>query len=242
MSDITTLDNRTDNLFNRISELIEQSRRFAVNAVNVAEVRTRFEVGRYIFEDEQRGERATYGQQVLKKLSARLMEHYGNEWSYDTLVRCRKFYQAYEHAEIVATALPQLEETTQSSESKKLTNWGNGVATIQMPRFTLPLTISPKPTENQYNRTNIHNHLFSNTISIGKYLPSICLLRLFFVPSLKSYYCIENQYFDFMLTKTLHLVVNQHSIHLFNYNIYPPARASRELYFAVLNILRIFAV
>ena len=76
MSDITTLDNRTDNLFNRISELIEQSRRFAVNAVNVAEVRTRFEVGRYIFEDEQRGERATYGQQVLKKLSTRLMEHY----------------------------------------------------------------------------------------------------------------------------------------------------------------------
>ncbi len=137
MSDITTLDNRTDNLFNRISELIEQSRRFAVNAVNVAEVRTRFEVGRYIFEDEQRGERATYGQQVLKNLSARLMEHYGNDWSYDTLVRCRKFYQAYEHAEIVATPLPQLEETTQSSESKKLTNWGNDVATIQMPRFTL---------------------------------------------------------------------------------------------------------
>ena len=37
----------------------------------------------------------------------------------------------------MATALPQLEETTQSSESKKLTNWGNGVATIQMPRFIL---------------------------------------------------------------------------------------------------------
>lgn len=137
MSDITTLDNRTDNLFKRISELIEQSRRFAVNAVNVAEVRTRFEVGRYIFEDEQRGERATYGQQVLKKLSARLMEHYGNDWSYDTLVRCRKFYQAYEYAEIVATSLPQLEEMPQSSENKKLTNCGNSVAPIQMPRFTL---------------------------------------------------------------------------------------------------------
>lgn len=35
---------------------------------------------------------------------------YGNDWSYDTLVRCRKFYQAYEHTEIVATMLPQLEE------------------------------------------------------------------------------------------------------------------------------------
>ena len=106
-SDITTLDNRTDILFNRISELIEQSRRFAVNAVNVAEVRTRFEVGRHIFEDEQRGERATYGQQMLKNLSARLMEHYGNDWSYDTLKRCRFFYQAYANTSIGATVLPQ---------------------------------------------------------------------------------------------------------------------------------------
>lgn len=196
----------------------------------MAEVRTRFEVGRYIFEDEQRGERATYGQQVLKNLSARLMEHFGNDWSYDTLVRCRKFYQAYEHAEIVATALPQLEETTQSSESEKHTNWGNDVATIQIPRFTLPLTISPKPTENQYNRTIIHNHLFSNTISIGKHLPSICLLRPFFVPSLKSHYYIKNQHFVFMLTKTLHFAGNQHSIHLFNCNSHPLTRAARIIF------------
>lgn len=137
MSDITTLDNRTDNLFNRISELIEQSRRFAVNAVNVAEVRTRFEVGRYIFEDEQRGERATYGQQVLKNLSVRLMEHYGNDWSYDTLKRCRFFYQAYTNVSIGATPLPQLKDIKESAESEGTTNWGNGVATIQIPRFTL---------------------------------------------------------------------------------------------------------
>lgn len=137
MSDITTLDNRTDTLFKRISELIEQSRRFAVNAVNVAEVRTRFEVGRYIFEDEQRGERATYGQQVLKKLSARLMEHYGNDWSYDTLKRCRFFYQAYTSTAIGATVLPQLKETTILPESEKHTNCGNSVAPIQTPRFTL---------------------------------------------------------------------------------------------------------
>ena len=137
MSDITTLDNRTDILFKRISELIEQSRRFAVNAVNVAEVRTRFEVGRYIFEDEQRGERATYGQQVLKNLSARLMEHYGNDWSYDTLKRCRFFYQAYTSTAIGATVLPQLKETTRLPEREEPTNYGNSVAKIQMPRFTL---------------------------------------------------------------------------------------------------------
>ena len=136
-SDITTLDNRTDNLFNRISELIEQSRRFVVNAVNVAEVRTRFEVGRFIFEDEQRGERATYGQQVLKKLSARLMEHYGNDWSYDTLKRCRFFYQAYTNTSIGATPLPQLNNVDKVADNENDLNWSNSVVPIQTPRFTL---------------------------------------------------------------------------------------------------------
>lgn len=137
MSDITTLDNRTDTLFKRISELIDQSRRFAVNAVNVAEVRTRFEVGRYIFEDEQRGERATYGQQVLKKLSARLMERYGNDWTYDTLKRCRFFYQAYSNPIIGATPLHQLQDKLKPTDNESTTNCGNTVAPIQTPRFTL---------------------------------------------------------------------------------------------------------
>ena len=99
--------NRTNELFERIAALIEQSRQFVVSAVNAAEVRTRFEVGRFIFEDEQQGERAAYRKQILKNLSIRLTERFGNDWSYDTLVRCRKFYQAYD------------------------------VATIRLPRFTL---------------------------------------------------------------------------------------------------------
>jgi len=124
-----------DQLFERISTLIEQARRYVVNTVNVTEVKTRFEVGRYIFEDEQQGGRAAYGKQILKNLSARLTERFGNDWSYDTLVRCRKFFMAYNNAEIVATPLPQLEGD--SKLTGKNTNWSNSVATIQQPRFTL---------------------------------------------------------------------------------------------------------
>ncbi len=105
-----------------ILQSLGQSRAIVYNSVNVAEVKTRYEVGRYIFEDEQQGERAAYGKNILRNLSSRLIEKYGKDWSYDTLVRCRKFYQAYENAEIVATPLPQLEGATQSSENKKLTN------------------------------------------------------------------------------------------------------------------------
>lgn len=128
---------RVNLLFERISSLIEQARRVVVSTVNVAEVKTRFEVGRYIFEDEQQGERAAYGQRILKNLSERLMERFGNDWSYDTLVRCRKFYTAYHDAEIVATPLPQLENVDKVLENQHDTNCGNAVAPIRLPRFTL---------------------------------------------------------------------------------------------------------
>ena len=128
---------REEILFEKIAHLIEQSRQFVASSVKVAEVKTRYEVGRFIFEDEQQGERASYGKQVLKNLSARLMSRYGDDWTYDTLVRCRKFYTAYHNAEIVATPLPQSEKCDNTIENKQDTNWSNAVATIQLPRFTL---------------------------------------------------------------------------------------------------------
>lgn len=96
-------------------------------------------MGRYIFEDEQQGERAKYGEQVLKQLSARLMERYGADWTYDSLIRCRKFYQAYANASIVATPLPQLENRNETSDTKEVANSGNAVATIQLPRIMIAM-------------------------------------------------------------------------------------------------------
>ena len=136
MANIETTQ-RIEALFERISSLIDQARTYAISAVKIAEVKTRYEVGRYIFEDEQQGERAKYGEQVLKQLSARLMERYGADWTYDTLVRCRKFYQAYANASIVATPLPQLGNQGEAPDSKQVADCGNGVATIQLPRFIL---------------------------------------------------------------------------------------------------------
>ena len=49
---------RIDSLFERISALIEQARGYVVNSEKIAEVKTRYEVGRYIYEDEQQGESA----------------------------------------------------------------------------------------------------------------------------------------------------------------------------------------
>ena len=97
---------RIDALFERISSLIEQARNVVVYTAKSAEVKTRYEVGRYIFEDEQQGERAAYGKQVLKNLPVKLMYRFGDDWSDVTLKRSRFFYQAYENAVIGATPLP----------------------------------------------------------------------------------------------------------------------------------------
>ena len=126
---------RIDALFERISVFIDQARSYVVSAAKIAEVKTRYEVGRYILEDEQQGERAKYGEQVLRQLSVRLMERYGDDWTYDTLVRCRKFYQSYANASIVATPLPQLERHPETTNPELNTNSSNSVATIQTARF-----------------------------------------------------------------------------------------------------------
>ncbi|MBO4592832.1 MAG: DUF1016 family protein [Bacteroidaceae bacterium] len=87
---------RMDVLFERISDLIEQARRRVMTSVNITEVYTKYSIGQYIVEDEQQGNaRAEYGKQVLKELSARLTERFGDGWSYPTMKNIRQFYLIY---------------------------------------------------------------------------------------------------------------------------------------------------
>jgi len=84
-------------LYNRIAEIIEQARTRVATAVNLTMVYSYFEIGRYIVEDEQQGEqRAEYGKSVLKELSARLTERFGEGYSYPNLKNIRQFYLLYE--------------------------------------------------------------------------------------------------------------------------------------------------
>ncbi len=115
-------------LFEKIASIIEEARRRASTAINLSEVYAKFSVGRYIVEDEQGGNyKAAYGKQVLKQLSERLEDRFGEGWSVDTLTRCRKFYNIYSTASISATPLPKLGATVGSAD------FGNSAAEIQPP-------------------------------------------------------------------------------------------------------------
>ncbi len=102
---------REDALFERISALIDLAHKRVKTAIDSTMVYTYYGVGQYIVEDEQQGEqRAQYGQAVLKNLSARLTNKYGEGWSVETLKKCRFFYLIYRNNIIGSTVWTQSEE------------------------------------------------------------------------------------------------------------------------------------
>ncbi len=66
-------------------------------------VKTYFEIGRLIVEDEQKGfERAEYGKETLKNLSVRLTKEFGKGFSATNLKQMKNFYLAYKISQTVS--------------------------------------------------------------------------------------------------------------------------------------------
>ncbi len=90
------LSKSNNQLFGKILDLLNESRKFVVTSINQSIVLTYFEVGRLIVEDEQKGkERAKYGKAVLKELSQKLTKEFGKGYSVYNLERMRNFYLSY---------------------------------------------------------------------------------------------------------------------------------------------------
>ncbi len=80
-------------LIAEVKELIQSARRGVASVVDTFQVLTNFEIGRRIVEHEQKGEkRAAYGAALLKELSARLTEEFGQGFSERNLEYMRKFF------------------------------------------------------------------------------------------------------------------------------------------------------
>lgn len=77
--EVFTNDKDINDLFLKVVNLVTQARERVATAVNIAEVYTKFHIGQYIVEYEQKGEtRAEYGKAVLKELSKRLTDRLGD--------------------------------------------------------------------------------------------------------------------------------------------------------------------
>ena len=85
-----------EGLFSRVAAILERARSNVVRSVNNEMVLAYWHIGREIVEQVQQGKgRATYGQQVLQDLSARLVQQYGKGFSVTNLRYFRLFYQVY---------------------------------------------------------------------------------------------------------------------------------------------------
>ncbi|PQA90023.1 hypothetical protein B0A70_15245 [Chryseobacterium piscicola] len=86
----------SNQLANRISELLISARTKVLQTVNHTMVLTYFEIGRMIVEEEQNGkQRADYGKHIIKSLSERLTKEFGKGFSQRNLEQIRQFYSVY---------------------------------------------------------------------------------------------------------------------------------------------------
>lgn len=79
-----------------IKQIVAKARQKAYSAINSAMVEAYWQMGKRIVEEEQQGkERADYGKQLLKELSAELTKEFGKGFSTNSLYYYRQFYLTF---------------------------------------------------------------------------------------------------------------------------------------------------
>lgn len=95
-------------LLGEVSGLIEAARTRAAVAVNSELVMLYWSIGKRIREGVLGGERAAYGQAVVKRLAEQLTKRYGRGYTYTNLTRMVKFAEVWPDEAIVAPLAQQL--------------------------------------------------------------------------------------------------------------------------------------
>jgi predicted nuclease of restriction endonuclease-like (RecB) superfamily len=98
-------------VFSDIRQLIEESRQQVALAVNASMSLLYWEIGRRVNELALNDQRAEYGSQVVRYLSARLVEEYGKSFSEKNLRRMIQFANVFPEKEIVVSLIRQLSWT-----------------------------------------------------------------------------------------------------------------------------------
>jgi predicted nuclease of restriction endonuclease-like (RecB) superfamily len=90
-------ENLNHSLYDAIARIIAEARKTVYKNTNTILLKTYWEIGRLIIEDEQNGEnRAAYGKAVLKNLAAKLTLEFGKGFDESNLRNMRNFFLAFE--------------------------------------------------------------------------------------------------------------------------------------------------
>jgi len=100
-----------ETLFGDVCQIIDGARIRIATYLNTEVCMTNWYVGKRIKEDILFNQRAEYGKQVLKNLSARLIDRYGSGWGYEKLKHCVRSAYLFSEEEIVYATRTQLSWT-----------------------------------------------------------------------------------------------------------------------------------
>lgn len=98
-------ENEINNIFDNIKELVISSRNKVYSAVNTEMLHLYWNIGRVIMKIQHGDERASYGDNILEKLSLKLTNEFGKGFSKRNLERMRKFYLYFPIATTLSSQL-----------------------------------------------------------------------------------------------------------------------------------------
>ena len=109
MSKLNKIDNaNVDNLYNKIIDRIEKSKRGLALKVNEEMTLLYWNIGKDINDNILNNKKAEYGKTIIKKLSQRLVIKYGRGYGERNLFRMLKFYEYFPNIEILSTLSTKL--------------------------------------------------------------------------------------------------------------------------------------
>lgn len=109
MSEIKHIEPQLEStLYSDVCQIIDGARSRIATYVNTEACLTNWYVGRRIKEDVLYNKRAEYGKQVVKNLSIKLTERYGNGWSEKSLRHCLRSAETFSEEDIVSATQRQL--------------------------------------------------------------------------------------------------------------------------------------
>ena len=110
MKPIDNTETLPDEFITDVRNIIENGRKKAYDTIIRTSIKTFWDVGKRIIEEEQKGKtRAKYGTHLIKNLSYVLTPIYGNSYNKRNLEYYRKFYILFPKVEIVNTRVHNLE-------------------------------------------------------------------------------------------------------------------------------------
>jgi len=98
-------------LVNDVRQMIEATRATVATAVNASLTMLYWNIGKRIYGEILRGERAEYGQEIIASLGRELAAEYGNGFSVKNLRRMIQFAELFPEEEIVLSLIRQLSWT-----------------------------------------------------------------------------------------------------------------------------------